>query len=231
LPTELYAFNLGILFMKQSGWILVLAGLAAATTALAYLQPADTVMTREEPVSRNKPPFPAAPGGHLSTLFEKTFLGVNVLRLDIETDSGTAAKLAQVRPNPDSISAAVIEAPEAWVHMEFLRSTSQGKFFGGIRDNLAKARRAGIITPEHEKRVQAQLPEWYGFLAKRGIKSGDVIVYWIRGTVMQTTYYDPKGTVLFNLTQENPEARRGVLGSYLAPGSDFREGLTKSVGR
>jgi len=216
--------------------LLAMAAMAAmAATALAYLQPPesvnDTVMTREEPVSKDRPPFNPTPGGHLGMLFEKTILGVNVLRLDIEVDAATAAQLAKIRAKPDSVARAVIEAPETWVHMEFLRSTSQGKFFGGIRDNLAKARQAKFITPEHEKRVRAQLPEWYGFLAKRGVKRGDVIVYWIRGTAMKTTYYDPQGAILFNLTQEDPEARHGVLGSYVAPGSDFREGLIKSLGR
>ena len=209
--------------------------LVIATTALADFQPpesvTDTVMTREEPVSKDRPPFTPTPGGHLGMLFEKTILGVNVLHLDIEVDAATAAQLTQVRANPDSVARTVIEAPEAWVHMEFLRSASQGKFFGGIRDNLAKARQTKFITPEHEKQVRAQLPEWYGFLAKRGVKKGDVIVYWMRGTAMKTTYYDPQGAVLFNLTQEDPEVRNGVLGSYLAPGSDFREGLIKSLGR
>ena len=211
--------------------LFVLPCLALAATALAYLQPPDTVMTREEPVSRDKPPFTPLPGGHMSMVFEKTLLSVDVLRLDLQVDGACVAKLEKVRSNPDSVAACVMEAPESWVHMQFLRSVSQGKFFGGIRSNLAKARRAGFITADHEKRVGAQLPEWYGFLAKRGVKKGDVLVYWIRGTVMKTSYYDPQGAVLFNLTQENPEARSGVLGSYMAPGSDFREGLIKSLGR
>jgi len=215
--------------------ILVLFSLAGAATALAYLQApesvSDSVMTRDEPVSRDKPPFTPTPGSHMGMVFEKTILGVNVLRLDIDVDAACAKDLARVRSNPDSVAACVIEAPEAWVHMQFLRSTSQGKFFGGIRENLAKARKVGYITGDHEKQVSADLPHWYGFLAKRGVKKGDVIVYWIRGTVMKTTYYDPKGTVLFNLTQEDPEARHGVLGSYYAPGSDFREDLIESLGR
>ena len=215
--------------------MLVIPSVAVAATAFAYLQPpesmSDSVMTREEPVSRDKPPFSPTPGSHMGMVFEKTLLSVNVLRLDIEVDAACAKNLVKVRSNPDSVAACVIEAPEAWVHMQFLRSTSQGKFFGGIRENLAKARKAGFITADHEKEVSAQLPQWYGFLAKRGVKKGDVIVYWIRGTAMKTTYYDPAGTVLFNLTQQDAEARHGVLGSYFAPGSDFREGLVKSLGR
>jgi len=215
--------------------VFVLLSVALAATAFAYLQPpesvSDTVMTREEPVSRAKPPFTSVPAGHMGMVFKKTIIGVDVLRLDVEVDTACVKNLAKVRSNPDSVATCVMESPEAWAHMRFLRSVSQGKFFGGIRSNLAKARQAGFITAEHEKRVSAQLPEWYGFLAKRGVKKGDVLVYWMRGTVMKTTYYDPKGTVLFNFTQENPEARAGVLGSYFAPGSDFREGLIKSLGR
>ena len=217
-------------------WLMMLLpAVALAATAFAHLAPpepvTDSVMTREEPVSRDTPPFSPTPGGHLGMVFEKTILGVNVLRLDLEVDAASARNLTRIRSKPDSVAVCVIEAPEAWVHMQFLRSVSQGKFFGGIRSNLAKARQAGFITAEHEKQVSAQLPEWYGFLAKRGVKKGDVLVYWIRGTAMKTTYYNPQGTVLFNFTQEDPEARHGVLGSYLAPGSDFREGLIKSLGR
>jgi hypothetical protein len=192
----------------------------------------DTVQVGDAPVSRDRPPFDASPGGTLKTLFEKTFLHVDVLLLEIQVDAPTTARLQRLSSRSaaaDSVAQTVIEAPEAWVRMEFLRSVSQSKFFGGIRDNLARARRAGLITADHERRVSAQLPEWYGFLAKRGVKHGDILVYSIRGALMKTTYYSPEGTVLFNYTQQDPEARYGVLGSYLAPGSDFRDGLLKSL--
>jgi hypothetical protein len=214
--------------------IYLFAFLALGTSVTAALQaPGDTVpkiMTLEEPVPRDQAPF--GNGTVLKTVFEKTFLGVNVLRLELHVDQATTAALQKLPAGPghaDGVAAGIIEAPEAWVRMEFLRSVSQSKYFGGIRQNLAKAREAGLITRDHEQRINTQLPKWYDFLAKRGVKKGDVLVYWIRGTVMKTTYYAADLTILFNYTQEDPEARHGVLGSYLAPGSDFREGLIKSL--
>ena len=219
----------------------VLLGLGVWVVTAAFQTPADSlvpgsigtprIMTLEDPVDRDQPPF--ADGTALRTVFEKTFLGVNVLRLEIHVDQATSSTIQGVPAGPghaDGVVAGIIEAPEAWVRMEFLRSVSQSKFLGGIRQNLAKAREAGFITRDHEERVKAQLPKWYDFLAKRGVKKGDVLVYWIRGTVMKTTYYSASDlAILFNYTQEDPEARHGVLGSYFAPGSDFREGLIKSL--
>lgn len=217
---------------KYAGAFLFLFAPLAVTASLQA--PGDTsspqVMTHDDPVSRDAPPF--ANGTTLQTVLEKTFLGVNVLRLEVHVDQATGATIRSTPAGPthsDAMTAAILEAPEAYVRMEFLRSVSQSKFFGGIRRNLSKAREAGLISGDHEERVKAQLPKWYDFLAKRGVKKGDVLVYWIRGTVMKTTYYAADSKILFNYTQEDPEARHGVLGSYFAPGSDFREGLIKSL--
>lgn len=190
------------------------------------------IMTLDGPVDRNQAPF--ANGTVLRTVFEKTFLGVNVVRLEVHVDQATTAAIHGVPDGPDranGVVTGIIEAPEAYVRMEFLRSVGQSKFLGGIRHNLAKARESGLITGDHEQRISAQLPTWYDFLAKRGVKKGDVLVHWIRGTVMKTTYYAADSKILFNYTQEDPEARHGVLGSYFAPGSDFREGLIKSLAK
>ena len=212
---------------------LLLLALGVWAEAIALQAPADTVprvMTLDGPVDRDQPPFDN--GTVLKTVFEKTFLGVNVLRLEVHVDQATGDAIKNTPAGPghtDGAVSRIIEAPEAWVRMDFLRSVSQSKFLGGIRQNLAKARESGLITRDHEERVKAQLPKWYDFLAKRGVKKGDVLVYWIRGTVMKTTYYGADLAILFNYTQEDPEARHGVLGSYFAPGSDFREGLIKSL--
>jgi hypothetical protein len=170
-------------------------------------------------------------------LLEKTLFRVDVLTLEVRVDSVTAGNLRSLAQDPDfrskslndTLAKTVIEAPRAWVRMEFHRSVSQSRFFSGIRDNLEKAEKAGIITALHRARVAGELPHWYDFLARRGVKSGDVLVYSIHADSLETTYHGVEGTVLFDFSQKDPEARYGVLGSYLAPESDFREGLLRSL--
>lgn len=183
-------------------------------------------------------PFPAVPHAHLHALLEKTLFRVDVLNLDIQVDAATADRLAGLvagnrnrysDPLADGVARTVLLAPQAWVRMEFLRNTSRDQFLGGIRDNMEKALAAKLIDRDYFDRTQEQLPGWYDFLSGRGVHKGDIMAYWVRADTLESTYRDADGEVLLDMTRTGPEQRYGVLGSYLAPGSSFRENLVRSL--
>jgi hypothetical protein len=183
------------------------------------------------------PPFPSDPAVALQTKLEKTLFQVDVLTLEIRVGPESEPQLRALaaaggdrRALADSLTRVVLTAPRAWARMEFLRSTGQGRFLNGIQDNMKKARDAGIMTGKHYQDVSRKLPIWYDFLRHRGVQKGDVILYSIRGDTLETTYRGVGGDTLLDLVQRDPEARGGVLGSFLAPGSDFRDGLVRSLG-
>jgi plasmid maintenance system antidote protein VapI len=208
-----------------------LPGLLLLTLALT------TTPVSEAAAPKDAPPFPSPGQTRMHALLEKTLLQVNVLTLDIMVDDETASRITaliagQTRYSDDladSISRAVLIAPQAWVRMEFLRDVSRNQYFGGIRDNMEKARRARLIDQEYLDETLAQLPVWYDFLADRGVKKGDVMAYWIRGDSLETTYHGVEGETLLDFVRGNPKSRYGVLGSYLAEGSSFRRNLVKSL--
>jgi hypothetical protein len=183
-----------------------------------------------------EPPFPAAPYSCMKTLLEKTVFDVNVLTLEVKVDPQTAARLEHaVAGKPvdealaDEITRVVLTGGEAWVRMTFHRGASQGQFIDGILKNMKRSLAAGIITEEHYEDVAKKLPDWYEFLADRGVKKGDRVLYWIHGDRLETAYRGVDGKVYLDMDEQDPQAREGVLGSFFAPGSDFRKGLVRSL--
>jgi hypothetical protein len=186
-------------------------------------------------VPAEAPPFASDPTLILSTKLEKTIFQVDVLTLEIRLGPESGPRLHALADQTgdrtalaDSVTRIVLTAPRAWVRMEFLRATGQRRFLDGIQSNMRKARDAGIMTGEHYRDVSRDLPVWYDFLRRRGVHKGDLILYEIQGDTLQTTYRGDDGSILLDLTQHDPQAREGVLGSFLAPGSDFRDGLVRS---
>ena len=73
------------------------------------------------------------------------------------------------------------------------------------------------------------MPVWFGFLEVEGASKGDEILYRIRGDSLRTVYRTVGQEVLLDQVDVGPERRMAVLGSYFAPGSDFRKGLIRSL--
>ena len=201
------------------------AALAAALAAPSPLQPPpDTASLAGGPYAR------------MSMLWEKTIFKVDVLTVEVRFDSATAHALEAVargrsyaRPLADSIAAIATEARDALVRIEFQRNVSLRQFLDGVRDNLRKVRDAGLIGPADYDTITAGLPRWFAFLAERGIRDGDRILYRIRGDTLRTIYLDRDGAIALDQTDVGPERRLAVLGSYFVRGSDFREGLVRSL--
>ena len=204
--------------------------------ALVALGPA-----AEGVVPRDNAPFPQRPFSHMSALLEKTLFKVDVLTLDIRVDYQTATRLAAYimaegaedasysDDLADAVGRTVLTASNAWIRMEFLRSVSQKQFLDGIKDNMKTALDAGLIDAEYYEDTLVKLPEWYDFLEDRRIQKGDAMVYHVHGDTLDSTYHGTDGDVLLDMTRKNPKSRYGVLGSYFAPKSDFRENLVRSL--
>jgi hypothetical protein len=70
---------------------------------------------------------------------------------------------------------------------------------------------------------------WFDFLGERGIWEGDEVFYRIQGDTLRTIYRSADERILLDQTDVGPASRLSVLGSYFVEGSDFREGLIKSL--
>jgi hypothetical protein len=187
-------------------------------------------------VPRDTVPFPLRPYSHMEALLEKTLFKVDVLTLDVQVDPNTALRLQTMvegfeysKEVADAVSRTVLAASQVWVRMEFLRSVSQKQYLDGIRDNMKKALKADLIDKAYYEDVQNKTPQWYDFLKERSVQKGDVMVYWVHGDTLASTFHGVEGTVLLDMTRENPTSRYGVLGSYFAPKSAFRKNLVRSL--
>ena len=179
----------------------------------------------------------AGPNARMHMLFEKTFLGVDILRLDVRLGPAETARIADLRARPDvagqamrdSVAGIALDARDAWARIEFQRNIGVGRFLDGIRDNMRRATRAGIITPATYRSVSDALPGWYAFLDDRGIREGDRMYYRVRGDSLHTAYVGADGDTLLDQTDVGPERRLSLLGGYFAPETDFREPLVDSL--
>ena len=172
----------------------------------------------------------------LHALLEKTFLRIDVLKLDITVGRDTAQRLATLINGrrysdalADQAAQVLIPCEDALAHVVFLRGISLNQFLTGVRDNLDCALRAGIMTREQHRMVLDSVPSWFGFLRERGIEEGDTLFYRIRGDSVHTQMRDARGHVLLDRTDVGVAGRLGVLGGYLAPGSELREDLLRSL--
>jgi hypothetical protein len=89
--------------------------------------------------------------------------------------------------------------------------------------------RDGLVADTARVRIERGLPEWYAPLAGRDIQRGDRMVYRIRGDTLRATFHGVSGGVLVDRVDVGEGGPRAVLGGYFARGSDFREGLIRSV--
>jgi len=203
--------------------LLVVAGLAVGT--------ARAQVPGMDPGDLGRDPY-----GRASFVLRKTIFNFDVLFVEIrfgrDTASALAALAASRKPGPELtalIASRAYVAEDAFVEIEFKRDVSLDQFLDGVRQNLERARRANMIDEADFRRISSAMPRWFAFLEDEGIKKGDRIFYRIRPDSLRTVYIDRTGRL--RLDQTNPGATPGrpVLGSYFAPGSDFRDGLVNSL--
>lgn len=200
------------------------------------------------PVIGSASPLPAQPApldtaslatgryASMEMLFERTIFKVDVLTLHVRFSPEVARRLESLAKGrdysdelADSVASVALEARDVWVEIEFQRGVSLGQFVDGVRENLEKARDAGIIAPGTYEMISENLPRWFGFLEERRVHDGDRILYRIRGDTLRTVFLGADGRMLLDQTDIGAERRLAVLGSYFAPGSSFREDLIRSL--
>lgn len=211
-------------------------GVAAATAGTAPR--AVEVANAEEPSTPPMEPAALATGPYaeMGMLLEKSVFDVDVLRLRVRFGTETAARLRALAEGrsyskglASSVAAAALDSRELWARVRFLRGFGFDRLLEGIRDNLARARDAGMIEPATFRRAVEALPEWYGFLEGRGIRGGDVMQFRIRGDTVRTVFRTAGGELLADRTNVDAVERVSIPARYFAPGSDFREGLIRSL--
>lgn len=176
------------------------------------------------------------PFGTMAMLYERTIFNVDVLQLEVGFDAETArtfSSLIEGHSYDDALAEQVVEAalvaPDVLVRTQFLRDVSLDQFLGGMRDNLRNARENGYLTPEQERLIAQETTVGYATLEERGIRKDEVMWYRIRGDTLHVALVALDGEVLVEDRPVGPERRMAVLGGYLAPGSDFREDLIRSL--
>ena len=216
---------------------LSLAGLALAASATPATSQSTLPASPAPLAATDTAGLGAGPNARMHMLFEKTFLGVDILRLDVRLGPEETSRIADLRGRGDvagqamrdSVAGIALDARDAWARIEFQRNIGVGRFLDGIRDNMRRATRAGIITPSTYRTVSDALPAWYAFLDGRGIREGDRMYYRIRGDSLHTAYVGVEGDTLLDQTDVGPERRLSLLGGYFAPETDFREPLVDSL--
>lgn len=178
----------------------------------------------------------SGPWSTMEMLYERTIFNVDVLTLTLRFGPETASELKRlVRGREygdalaDSVARVALEAHDVLVKSRFERNVGLDQFLDGLRDSLGKAREAGFLTEEERRTIEADVNVQYRPLEDRGIRDGEVMWYRIRGDSLHVAFQTLDGSVLVDERPVGPERRMGVLGGYLAPGSDFREKLIRSL--
>jgi hypothetical protein len=174
----------------------------------------------------------------LQMKLEKTFLKVDVVRLDVKVEGETADWLRQLADTAaysdavaDTVTRMVLGADDLTVTLRFLRGASLERFLDEVNGGLRKAVVAGLLDEADALGISTNMPVWYAFLEQRGVHAGDRQVHVISGDRMNTRFIDADGNVLLDHDDTARAGRTAVIASYFAPGSDFRVPLVRSLFR
>lgn len=172
---------------------------------------------------------------HMQMLLEKTIFSVDVLWLSVRIDGSVAGPLGDLgrrertEERGDSVATLAVDARCATARLDFVRDVSLDRFLGAIRESTRAARKADFIGEEIFRTIDGNLADWYAFLEGRGVADGDRMTYRIRGDTLNIRFRTAEGELLLDRTDVGEAAARSVLAGYMAPGSDFREGLIRSL--
>lgn len=174
----------------------------------------------------------------MEMLLERTILKVDVLTLTVRVDPPAASRLAAFaaarggydREFEDALVDVLMETDRAVARVEFKRSIRLDQFLDGVDEDLGRAVDAGWVGAQAFREITAGLREWLGFLEERGIKTGDRLVYEKNGETLRTTYLEAgAGELSLDQTDSGPAYVMAFWGGYFAPGTTFREGLSRSL--
>lgn len=215
--------------------------LAALCAAGVGLWPGPTLAAA--PVAESDAPFsrpqeardPALPG-LLEMVYRRTIFRIDIMHLSVRVDSAADRRIRALVDGrgwgdalADSVAAAVLAAERLQVETRFLRDVTLDQFMGGMADNLDRARDDGLLSQEERDEVEAETGERFLRFAEGGLPKGWAVRYEIHGQEVAMAVLDAQGAVLLESRGAGHARRMAVLGSYLAPSSDFREDLLRSA--
>jgi hypothetical protein len=177
-------------------------------------------------------------GSHMHALLQKTVLKVDVLTVDICFDEATARRFAAIGNRgrlrgaaADSITRAALSGKLALARVGFLRDIPVRDFLEGVDEDLRNAVAVGLLADSVYRAVTAGLPAWYAPLQRRGIRTGDVLVYEMQSNAVRTIYRNREGRTLLERTDAGRAKRNSPLAAWLAPGAPVRDELLRSMQR
>jgi hypothetical protein len=186
--------------------------------------------------SIDAPDLARGPYSTMHMLLEKTILNIKVATIDVRVDKATQAKLAGFAKDKSysealshQLAGAAYGAGRAVVQMQFVRDIPFNRWLGVVKDNVEQARKAGLISKDVEDRVMQGLPQWFAAIKKRGYEKGDKLIYSVTPDAVRSVVVAANGQVHVDTVEKDSSGRRVVLGSYFAPGSEFREPLLRSL--
>lgn len=210
--------------MAATGTLFLLGSFAGATLADGALPSLDS------------PELAQGPYAYMHMLLQKTILSINVATIEVRVDKPTQTRLAGLAHGQtysdalaQQLANVAIGAERAAVQMRFKRDISLNRWIGVVRENLEQARKAGLIGADLEHQVGQGLPQWFAALKDRGYEKNDRLVYAVGPGSLRTVVVSAGGQVLVDRTDVEPGARRVVMSSYFAYGSEFREPLLRSL--
>jgi hypothetical protein len=205
--------------------------LVRSAAALALLLAVASGAPRDVPLGQG-------PYARMQMTLERTWLGIDVARVEVRFAPETRDRLQQIaqgRPRSaavvDALARVALDARDASVQLVFLRDVSLDRFVGEVRKSLGRARDAGIIDQATYATSIQRVPETFAPLARRGFRRGDRIDYRVAPGGLRSVVVARTGQVLVDVTVADPRARVALLAGYFAPGSAFREPLIQSLPR
>lgn len=195
-----------------------------------------SIILAAPPPSLNSSELAQGPYSSMHMLLEKTILNVDVLTVDVRFGKKAHPRLVELAKGKqysdelgNRVAKVAIGTDDALVQLKFVRDVSLDQWIDGVRENLEQARRAGLISAAVEKRVSQGLPSWFAALKERGYKTHDKLLYRVKPGSLRTVVVAADGKMLVDRTDNDKDARRVVMASYFAPGSDFRVPLIRSL--
>lgn len=221
---------------RQLTWI----GVGLLVSAVAHSGPpaSNASVTRTSRAPPDTTALAAGPYARMSHLLEKTIFQVNVAELTLRYDSATAAEVRRAvegreysEARADSVVEAVLRAGRVHGRLQFRRDVGLDRFLESLRSSMEAARDAEMLADSAYRAYRGELRGWYAALEGRGVREGDVTEYRIRGDTLRVIFRSAEGEALIDRTDVGRPHRNAVLGGYLAPEGDFREGLVRSLFR
>lgn len=180
--------------------------------------------------------LPEGPYSRMHMLLEKTIFRIDVLTAEMRFGPAARERLERVARGRQyseqlarEVTAASLEADHALVTLEFKRNVRLDRWVDGVRSGVWLAAKSGLIPQATSDQVSGNLPRWFAPVAGRGFEKGDRIIYRIYPDRVRTLVVSDDGKVLVDHVEKGPTHGRTVLAGFLAPGTEFREPLVKSL--